>query len=85
MFSLLFFWVLFNNQNTTLGTSLGRYKVLENQSISKPNQETDCCSLKFHLQQLNTEACKVFDESPTPKQEGFPNFFNLEYFSGIRA
>jgi len=54
--------------------------VLENQPISQPNKETDRCLLNFHLQQLNTEACKVFDESPTPKLEEFLQIFQRRIF-----
>jgi hypothetical protein len=83
MFFIIILWVLLNVKHT-LGTSLGRYKGLENQQISKQNKETDRCPLKFHLQQSITEACKVFDESPTPEQEGFfqllqPRIFHVSF------
>jgi hypothetical protein len=58
-------------RNNTLDTSLGRYKGLENPQTSKQNKETNRCPIKFHLQQSITAVCKVFDESPTPEQEGF--------------
>jgi hypothetical protein len=40
-------------------------------------------SIQFSPTAINSEACKVFDESPTPKLEGlvFHYFYNLEYFN----
>jgi len=32
---------------------------------------------------IKTEVCQVFDESPTPRPEGFSSLLHLEYYSGI--
>jgi hypothetical protein len=53
---------------------------LKDPQISKQNTETHCCLFNFHFQQSNTKACKVFDESPTPKLEGFSQLLQLRIF-----
>jgi hypothetical protein len=38
-------------------------------------------SSQFSPTAINTDACKLFDESLTPELEGFSSLYNLEYFT----
>jgi hypothetical protein len=82
---IIILWVWLNVKIIHFGTSLGRYKGLENQKTSKQNKETYRCPFKIHLQQSNTEACKVFDESPTPEQGGFFQLLQLRIFQWYQS
>jgi len=60
---------------------IGRHKGFKNHYNSKQNQLDSLLSLKISPTAILTDACQVFDESPTPNWKSFPKFFNLEYFS----
>jgi hypothetical protein len=60
---------------------LGRHKGLGKPTYQQTKQRDSLLSIKISPTAINTEACKVFDESPTPKLVGFSYFYNQEYFS----
>jgi hypothetical protein len=71
---------LFNCQTKCYASYWGGIRGLKAIITANKTKETACCPLEFHLQPYKTEACQVFDESPTPELVGFFPLYNFGYF-----
>jgi hypothetical protein len=77
-------WVLLKIKIRHCALHWGGIRVRK-KSHQQTKQRDSLLSIQFSPTTINTESCKVFDESPTPKLEGFPQLLQLRIFQWYQS